>query len=55
MYFYAFMQIYVYIHTEQKDKSFESIPVDNFGTVVGENPNSYGLLALWAVNSQSIV
>ncbi len=33
----------------------ELIPVDNFGTVVGENPTPYGILALWAVNSLSIV
>ncbi len=32
-----------------------NIPVDNFGTVVGENPTPYGILALWAVNSLSIV
>ncbi len=31
------------------------IPVDNFGTVVGENPTPYGNLALWAVNGLSIV
>ncbi len=31
------------------------LPVDNFGTVVGENPTPYGILALWAVNSLSIV
>ena len=30
-------------------------PVDNFGTVVGENPTPYGNLALWAVNGLSIV
>ncbi len=30
-------------------------PVDNFGTVVGENLTRYGILALWAVNSLSIV
>ncbi len=30
-------------------------PVDNFGTVVGENPTPYGILALWAVNGLSIV
>ncbi len=30
-------------------------PVDNFGTVVGENPTPYGTLALWAVNGLSIV
>ncbi len=30
------------------------IPVDNFGTVVGEN-RTYGILALWAVNGLSIV
>ena len=30
-------------------------PVDNFGTVVGENPNTYGILALWTVNGLSIV
>ncbi len=29
--------------------------VDNFGTVVGENPTPYGILALWAVNGLSIV
>ena len=32
-----------------------AIPVDNFGTVVGENPTPYGILALWAVNGLSIV
>ena len=32
-----------------------SNPVDNFGTVVGENPTPYGVLALWAVNGLSIV
>ena len=30
-----------------------SYTVDNFGTVVGENP--YGNLALWAVNGLSII
>ena len=25
-------------------------PGDNYGTVVGENPTPYGILALWAVN-----
>ncbi len=30
-------------------------PVDNFGTVVGENLTPYGILALWAVNGLSIV
>ena len=30
-------------------------PVGNFGTVEGENPTPYGILALWAVNSLSIV
>ena len=30
-------------------------PVDNFGTVVGENPTPYGILAFWAVNGLSIV
>ncbi len=32
--------------------------LDNFGTVVGENPtplSPYGILALWAVNGLSIV
>ncbi len=29
--------------------------VDNFGTVVGENPSCYGILPLWAVNGLSIV
>ncbi len=33
----------------------ERIPVDNFGTVVGENPTPYGILALRAVNGLSIV
>ncbi len=28
-------------------------PVDNFGTVVGENPTPYWILALWAVNGLS--
>ena len=32
-----------------------SFPVDNFGTVVGENPTPNGILALWAVNGLSIV
>ncbi len=32
-----------------------NFPVDNFGTVVGENPTPYGSLALWAVNGLSIV
>ena len=31
------------------------IPVDNFGTVVGENPTPYGILVLWAVKGLSIV
>ncbi len=31
------------------------IPVDNFGTVVGETPSCYGILSLWAVNRLSIV
>ncbi len=37
--------------------SFVSLnsPVDNFGTMVGENPTPYGILALWAVNGLSIV
>ncbi len=30
-------------------------PVDNSGTVVGENPDSYAILALWAVHGLSIV
>ncbi len=30
-------------------------PVDNFGTVVGENPTPYEILLLWAVNGLSIV
>ncbi len=34
---------------------FEISPVDNFGTVVGENPSCYGNLPLWAVNGLSIV
>ncbi len=33
----------------------KNFPVDNFGTVVGENPTPYGILALWAVNGLSIV
>ncbi len=32
-----------------------SYPVDNFGTVVGENPTPNGILALWAVYGLSIV
>ncbi len=36
-------------------ESSNFIPVDNFGTVVGENPTPYGILALWAVNGLSIV
>ena len=35
--------------------SNDCYPVDNFGTVVGENPTPYGILALWAVNGLSIV
>ncbi len=38
-----------------KSQHLNSIPVDNFGTVLGENPTPYGILALWAVNSLSIV
>ncbi len=30
-------------------------PVDNFGTLVGENLSCYGILSLWAVNGLSIV
>ena len=30
-------------------------PVDNFGTVVGENLTPYGIVASWAVNGLSIV
>ncbi len=30
-------------------------PVDNFGTVAGENPTPCGSLALWPVNGLSIV
>ncbi len=41
--------------TQQKTYKYKNIPVDNFGTVVGENPTPYGILALWAVNSLSIV
>ncbi len=32
-----------------------NVPVDNFGTVVSENPTPYGILALWTVNGLSIV
>ena len=32
-----------------------ALTVDNFGTVVGENPTPYEILALWAVNGLSIV
>ena len=32
-----------------------SYPVDNFWTVVGENPTPSGILALWAFNGLSIV
>ncbi len=41
------------VHCKQKKQIW--IPVDNFGTVVGENPTPCGILALWAVNSLSIV
>ena len=34
---------------------YVTIPVDNFGTVVGENPTSCEILALWDVNGLSIV
>ena len=33
----------------------DSVPRDNFGTVVGEDPTPYVILALWAVNGLSIV
>ncbi len=51
-------------HFESQQNEFDTLfwlcleelpPVDNFGTVVGENPAPYGILALWAVNSLSIV
>ncbi len=32
-----------------------SVPVDNFGTLVGENLRRYGILAVWTVNGLSIV
>ena len=35
--------------------SYDGCPVDNFGTVVGENPTPYGILAFRAVNGLSIV
>ncbi len=35
--------------------TMQLIPVDNFGTVVGENPTPYGILALWFVNGLSVV
>ena len=35
--------------------AFTENPIDNFGTVVGENPTPHGILALWAVNGLSIV
>ncbi len=38
-----------------KENILIQFPVDNFGTVVGENPTPYGILALWAVNGLSIV
>ncbi len=34
---------------EQTNKQI-IFPVDNFGTVVGEIPTPYRILALWAVN-----
>ena len=40
---------------EMPYKVLSEYPVDNFGTVVGENPTPYGILALWAVNGLSIV
>ncbi len=46
--------IFLGIHVLQDSKS-KGIPVDNFGTVVGENPSCYGILPLWAVNGLSIV
>ncbi len=49
--------IYSIIHDMQilQFQELNNYPVDNFGTVVGENPTPYGILALWAVNSLSIV
>ena len=41
--------------SESRFAHYWSHPVDNFGTVVGENPTPYGILALWAVNGLSIV
>ncbi len=40
---------------KHKIKEIIQFPGDNSGTVVGENPTPYGILALWAVNELSIV
>ncbi len=37
------------------DNLYTINPVDNFWTVVDENPTPYGILALWAINGLSIV
>ncbi len=41
-------------HYKKIDNEASLFPVDNFGTVVGENPTPYGILALWSVNGLSI-
>ena len=38
-----------------RSRQIMHFPVDNFGTVVGENPTPYEILALWAVNGLSVV
>ncbi len=43
------------IYDLQFSYTVDNIPVDNFGTVVGENPTPYRILALWVVNGLSII
>ncbi len=42
------MEVYLLFKKVFRKLKLLHIPVDNFGTVVGENPTPYG--ALWAVN-----
>ncbi len=44
-----------YLFVIMTNQNYYTLPVDNFGTVAGENPTPYGFLALWAVNGLSIV
>ncbi len=55
---YSNVYILVFIAKYMPDQNYIShvmVPVDNFGTVVGENPTPYGILVLWVVNGLSIV